>query len=191
VICTTQKVLQHFSPSRPPLNLNTYSHNQVFMAGSMHPLPEYRRSGKIGELYSETEIRATPERIWAVLTDFTEYPAWNPFIRSVRGNTIEGETITVDLRPSGATGMKIHPVILKVSPNRELRWVGRLFVRGLFDGEHVFAIKPLGDTRCLFVQHEYFSGLLLPLLETMLKKDTARGFAEMNEALKLRAETAR
>ena len=158
------------------------------MAGSMQHLPEYRKSRGTGELYSETEIRATPETIWAVLTGFSEYPAWNPFIRSVQGNMAEGERITVDLRPSGTTGMKIHPMLLKVSPNRELRWVGHLFVRGLFDGEHVFEIQPRGDTLCLLIQHEYFSGLLLPLLENMLKKDTARGFAEMNEALRLRAE---
>ena len=158
------------------------------MAGSMQNPPEYRKSGDTGELYSEIEIRATPERIWAVLTGFAEYPSWNPFIRSVRGNTVEGQRITVDLRPSGTTGMKIHPVLLNVSPNRELRWVGHFFVQGLFDGEHVFEIKPLGDALCLFIQHEYFSGLLLPLLENMLKKDTARGFAEMNEALRSRTE---
>lgn len=122
------------------------------------------------------------------LAGFTDYPSWNPFIRSVQGIAIEGETLTVDLRPSGSTGMKIHPVLVKVFPNRELRWVGHLLVRGLFDGEHIFEIKPLGDTRCLFIQHEYFSGLLLPLLENMLKKDTARGFVEMNEALRSRAE---
>ena len=158
------------------------------MTGSVQHLPEYRKSGNTGELYSEIEIHATPERIWKVLTGFAEYAAWNPFMRSIRGNPVEGERITVDLRPSGTTGMKMHPVLLKVVPCQELRWVGHLFVRGLFDGEHVFEIKTLGDHTCLFTQHEYFTGLLLPLLETMLKKDTARGFTEMNEALRTRAE---
>ena len=84
--------------------------------------------------------------------------------------------------------MTIHPVLIRVIPGRELRWRGHLFVRGLFDGEHVFEIRPQGDGTFLFVQHEYFSGLLIPLLENMLKTDTARGFAGMNEALKARAE---
>lgn len=61
-------------------------------------------------------------------------------------------------------------------------------MRGLFDGERVFGIQPLEGHRSLFIRHEYFSGLLLPLLETMLKRDTARGFFKMNEALKERAE---
>jgi hypothetical protein len=28
------------------------------------------------------------------------------------------------------------PKVLSVRPERELRWLGRLFVRGVFDGEH-------------------------------------------------------
>jgi hypothetical protein len=150
--------------------------------------PQYRKSGGTGELCSRILIRAPPGRIWEILTGFQKYPEWNPFIRSIAGNIVAGERITVDLRPSGGSGMKIRPVLLKVVPDQELRWRGNLFVRGLFDGEHVFEIRPSGDDTCLFVQHEYFSGVLLPLFENMLKTDTARGFAEMNEALKARAE---
>jgi hypothetical protein len=150
--------------------------------------PEYRKSGGMSELYSEIEVHATPERIWGILSDFQKYPDWNPFIRSIQGTGRVGEKITADLRLSGATGMKIRPVLLKVVPGREMRWRGHLFVPGLFDGEHVFEIRPLGEEICLFVQHEYYSGLLLPFLETMLKTDTARGFTEMNEALRTRAE---
>lgn len=155
-----------------------------------HLLPELRKFRQTRELYSEIEIHASPERIWEILSDFKSYPEWNPFIRSVQGTLVVGERITADLQPAGATGMKISPVLLKVDPGRELRWIGHLFIRGLVDGEHVFEIRPLGNDRCLFIQHEYFSGLLIPLIETMLNTDTARGFAEMNEALKARAEQA-
>jgi hypothetical protein len=154
----------------------------------LHILPELRKSRDTRELYSEIEIHASPERIWEILSDFKSYPEWNPFIRSVQGTLVVGERITADLRPAGANGTKINPVLLKVNPGRELRWIGHLFVRGLVDGEHVFEIRPLGNDLCLFIQREYFSGLLIPLIETMLKTDTTRGFADMNEALKARAE---
>ena len=101
---------------------------------------------------------------------------------------VESTRLTVYLKPSGAMGMTIKPVLLKVKLVHELRWKGKLLFPGLFDGEHVFEIKPLENGTCLFIQHEYFSGILLPLLETMLKNDTARGFYEMNEALRVRAE---
>jgi hypothetical protein len=157
------------------------------MTEVQHP-PEYRKSEHGGELWSAIEISAAPEKVWEILTAFAAYSDWNPFIRNIRGDLVEGGRITADIRPSGSMGMTMRPVLLTVNPPRELRWRGYLLVRGLFDGEHVFEIRPLEGHRSLFIQHEYFSGLLLPLLETMLKRDTARGFFEMNEALKDRAE---
>ncbi len=86
--------------------------------------------------------------------------------------------------------MSFRPTVLVADPNRELRWLGHLWVRGLFDGEHSFSIEPLGEGRVRFVQRERFGGLLLPLLSKMLDGDTRRGFEEMNRALKLRSESA-
>ena len=157
------------------------------MTEEQHP-PEYRKSERGGELWSAIEILATPERVWEILTAFAAYPDWNPFIRNIRGDLVEGGQITADLRPSGSAGMTIRPVLLTVNPPHELRWRGHLLFQGLFDGEHAFEIRPLGEHRSLFIQHEYFSGLLLPLLVPMLERDAARGFFTMNEALKERAE---
>jgi len=99
-----------------------------------------------------------------------------------------GGPITAELRPPGSAGMTIRPVLVKVDPPRELRWRGHIFFSGLFDGEHVFEIHPEDTGRCRFVQREIFSGDLLPLFTRMLKGSTARGFADMNAALKERAE---
>ena len=84
--------------------------------------------------------------------------------------------------------MTFRPKILNAEPNRELRWLGHLFVPGLFDGEHSFTIEPLGHARVRFVQREIFRGLLVPLFSRGLDRDTRRGFEEMNRALKERAE---
>ena len=37
------------------------------------------------ELITRIEIAAPVERVWSILADFTQYPRWNPFIRSVSG----------------------------------------------------------------------------------------------------------
>jgi len=73
-----------------------------------------------------------------------------------------------------------------VVPNRELRWLGRLGLPRLFDGEHIFQIEPLGPIRSRFVQRERFRGLLVPLLARSLSRDARRGFEEMNRALRER-----
>ena len=140
------------------------------------------------ELRSEIEIQASAERVWQLLTDFASFPQWNPFIRKATGNIRVGERLEVNIQPSGASGMTFRPTVLKAEPNRELRWLGHLLISGLFDGEHSFAIELLGEGRVRFTQREVFTGLLVPLFARGLDTDTRRGFEEMNQALKARAE---
>ena len=77
-----------------------------------------------------------------------------------------------------------------LEPGRELRWIGHLGTRGIFDGEHRFRIEPMGSDRVRFVQEERFSGVLAPLIMRFIRDSTMQGFAEMNAALKTRAEGA-
>ncbi|SNQ59168.1 SRPBCC domain-containing protein [Candidatus Methanoperedens nitratireducens] len=140
------------------------------------------------EVRTEIEINAPPERVWQLLTDFASFPLWNPFIRKASGEPRKGAQLEVYLQPSGAKGMTFRPKVLKAEPARELRWLGHFLIPGLFDGEHIFTIEPLGAGRVRFVQREIFTGILVPLFVRWLGKDTRRGFEEMNRALKLRAE---
>ncbi len=139
------------------------------------------------ELRTEIEIEATAGRVWEILTDFDSYPEWNPFIRSVTGEAELGAHLDVRIEPPGGREMGFKPTVLEAEPERELRWLGRLLVPGVFDGEHSFRIEPADDTHVRFLQAERFSGVLVPLFGKTLAR-TERGFGEMNEALKARAE---
>jgi len=140
------------------------------------------------ELRTEIDIDASAERVWTSLTDFATFPQWNPFIRRIRGTPVVGSKLEVFLQASGTKGMTFRPTVKKVERNRELRWLGHLGIRGLFDGEHVFEIHEAGTNRVRFVQREEFRGLLVPLLARSLDRDAHRGFEEMNRALRDRAE---
>jgi len=142
----------------------------------------------MNELCTEIEIQASDTRVWQLLTDFANFPKWNPFIRQAKGEVKVGAQLVIHVQPSGASGMTFKPVVLKVEPNRELRWLGRLLMPGLFDGEHTFTIETLEANRVRFTQREVFTGLLVPLFARSLNSDTQRGFEEMNQALKSRAE---
>jgi len=144
----------------------------------------------VKELRSEIEIEASAERVWRVLTDFDAYPEWNPFIRRVSGRPEVEERLVVRMRPSGTRGMTFRPTVMKVEPNRELRWLGHLLLPGIFDGQHIFEIEELERDRVRFVQREVFKGLLVPLLARSLDRDTQRGFEEMNRALRERIEVS-
>ncbi len=83
--------------------------------------------------------------------------------------------------------MRFRPTILSVRPERELRWLGHLFVPGIFDGEHYFLLEPIEEQRTRLTQGENFTGLLVALLSSTLSS-TKAGFEAMNMALKLQAE---
>jgi len=140
------------------------------------------------ELVSEIEIDAPPERVWSILSDFDKFPDWNPFIRAISGRTEKGQKLNVTLHPSGGRSLRISPTVLTAEPGRELRWIGHLGFPGLFDGEHIFELKPSGSGKTTFVQRELYGGVLLPFVTGMLRGETSRGFSEMNMALKQRAE---
>src|SRR5437899_1889011 len=100
---------------------------------------------------SRIDVGAPAERVWMVLTDFAAYPTWNPFITSIEGKLEIGSRPRVRIQPPGKSGMTFRPTIVEVAPPRELRWIGHLFVPGLFDGEHAFHLEDRGRT-CQF-QH--------------------------------------
>ncbi|MBE9167216.1 SRPBCC domain-containing protein [Pleurocapsales cyanobacterium LEGE 06147] len=140
------------------------------------------------ELYTEIEIEAPIERVWQILTDFTSFPDWNPFIRQIKGELQENKQLIVCIQPSGGDRMRFQPTVIKVQPNSELRWRGHFLIPGLFDGEHIFVLEPLDKNRVRFSQREIFKGLLVLLLSKKLDTETKRGFEEMNLALKRRVE---
>lgn len=140
------------------------------------------------QLRTHIEINASPERVWRILTDFAAYPHWNPFIPRASGSARRGERLTIRLQPVGGRGMTFRPTVLEADPRKRLRWIGRVLVPGVFDGEHSFTIEPLGEGRVRVVQQEHFSGLLVPLLARSLDRRTLPAFEQMNQALKRRAE---
>ena len=139
------------------------------------------------QLRADLEIEASGEHVWRVLSDFAAYPEWNPFIPRIDGEIRPGARLEVSIQPPGAKGMTFRPTVLKAEPNRELRWRGRLWIPGLFDGEHAFTIEPNAASRVRFIQSETFTGLLVPLVSGTLEA-TLRGFEDMNRALKRRVE---
>jgi hypothetical protein len=140
------------------------------------------------ELRTEIKIQASAEQVWQILTDFASFPQWNPFIRQAKGEAKAETRLEIYIQPSGTKGMTFKPLVLNAEPNRELRWLGHLLMSGLFDGEHIFTIETLEPNHVRFIQHEIFTGLLVPLFASKLDSDTRRGFEEMNHALKARAE---
>ena len=133
-------------------------------------------------LETSIQIHASPQRVWAVLTDRAAYPRWNPFIVSSDGQLKPGATLIN--RMHDATGdTTFTPVLQVVDPGHELQWIGRVGPGGIFDGQHTFTIQQIRPGLVLFTQREDFTGVAVPFYEGHLHADTLPMFRAMNAAL--------
>jgi hypothetical protein len=141
------------------------------------------------EIYTQIEIKSSPGVVWKILTDFANYPSWNPFIPRVEGELREGALLRIKIRPPSRKAQDYRVKILKIEEPREFRWLGHFLMPGLIDGEHFFEITPIGQNKVQFVQREYFRGILVPLTwKSFLNTYLRQGFEDSNQSLKNIAE---
>jgi hypothetical protein len=140
-------------------------------------------------LNTEIEINGSTEQVWSTFMDHDEYPNWNPFLKEITGSTSVGDNIKVTMQTEGNDPMLFEPVVLVNTENQEFRWIGKLFVKGFFDGEHVFTLEAMEPGKTKFVQRENFTGLFAGLFMRLIGEDTKVGFVAMNEALKSQVES--
>jgi hypothetical protein len=144
--------------------------------------------GQERRIETTVHLDARANEVWAVLTDFPAYGEWNPFITAISGLLAEDERLEVVFaQPDGKT-TAFRPRVLRVSPARQMRWLGKLGPGGLFDGEHYLVLEPQADGTTVLTHGERFTGVLVPLMSALLA-DTEQGFNSMNSALDARLKT--
>ena len=140
------------------------------------------------EVRSEIEIHSYPANVWRILIDFATYDRWNPFINKIIGLPTKGSKIDIYIETPSGKNRKYSPRITKVEEGRELRWFGKSSLPGFLNAEHIFTIEELQPERVRFIQREVFDGLLTTVFGKGLDTDIRKGFQDMNDALKKRAE---
>jgi hypothetical protein len=137
---------------------------------------------------TEILINSSPKKIWTILEKFEDYPNWNPFVKSIKGNVKVGNKIEVTITPPDSKSMTFKPKVLTNELHKELSWLGTLLFTGIFDGEHKFELVDNENGTSTFIQSENFKGILVPLFAKSLDNKTKRGFETMNQKLKELAE---
>jgi len=129
-------------------------------------------------------IRATPERIWALLTDAAGYTRWNHTVEKVDGKIAPGERVTV--HPKINPGRAFPVKVAEFEPPRRMVWTGGMPM-SLFKGERTFALnlRPNGEVE--FSMREEYTGLLAPLIGRSIP-DLQPAFDEFANDLKRAAE---
>jgi hypothetical protein len=135
------------------------------------------------------KIRAKPEKVWDILTKFSDYEEWNPVMTRIIGEANLGKKIEVHIRTIKGKNRIYHPTITKFEINKELRWQGRSFLPGIFEGERIFEIKEISSEEISLIHLEVFRGIGVKLFGNRLDEDLQESFEAMNIALKARAES--
>lgn len=133
---------------------------------------------------ASTTIAATPETIWAILTDASRYPEWDPTVDRIEGRIAPGEKITAytKLSPGRAFPVKVAEFV----PGQRMTWASGMPF-GLFKGARTFTLTPRGDGSTAFDLREVFSGPLLGLIGRSIPNMNG-AFEQFAAGLKRRAE---
>lgn len=135
---------------------------------------------------TKISIRATPERIWALLTDAGGYARWNNTVEKVEGNIAKDGRVTV--HPRNAGGRAFPAKVAEFEPLKRMVWSGGMPL-GLFRGDRVFTLTPGVSGEVEFSMREEFTGLLAPLFGRAIP-DLQPAFDEFARDLKRAAEAS-
>jgi hypothetical protein len=129
-------------------------------------------------------IQASPEAIWAILTDAPGYQVWDSGVERVEGAIAPGETIKV---VSKANPGRTFPVkVTEFSPGQRMTWSGGMPL-GLFKGVRTFTLAPGTDGATRFTVREEYTGPP-PAPDLALHARPRPSFRQFADGLKERAE---
>jgi len=136
---------------------------------------------------TKTSIRATPQAIWALLTDAPGYTRWNTTVDRVDGHIALGQKITVHAKISPGQAFPVK--VAELTAPERMVWRGGMPLGFLFKGERTFTLTPQSDGSVELSMREVFSGWFAPMITRSIP-DLQPAFEEFAAALKKRAESA-
>lgn len=128
------------------------------------------------------DVHASPDAIWAILTDAARYPTWNSTVMSLEGAIRPGERLR--LRVTLDPKRTFSPKVRKLDEN-EMVWTDGF--APMFRGVRIFRLTPKADGVTEFAMEEVFSGAMLPLIKGSLP-DFGAAFEAFARDLKRAAE---
>ncbi len=128
--------------------------------------PEARKSATTfrAECAVSCIIHATPERIWALLTDAAGMPRWNSTVTRVTGTIALGRSL--ELRVPIAPTRVFKPKVTLFEPCARMEWSDGM--APMFKGVRTFELAAQEDGTTMFTMREVFRGVLLPMIKGSL-----------------------
>jgi uncharacterized protein YndB with AHSA1/START domain len=130
---------------------------------------------------SEIEIKASPETVWAVLTDLPAWPAWNHRVQSVIGGEPVAKGAVFKWKSGGST---IRSTIQEVERPRQIAWTQSMMT---IRATQVWFLT-LREGRTVVRSEESFKGLVARLFRRSLQRALEESLSGWLKDLKAEAE---
>lgn len=128
-------------------------------------------------------IKAQPDKIWALLTNAKDFPRWNSTVQNIDGRIALGETIQLKVHAAPERVFKLK--VSEWTPNSRMVW--RDGAAPMFQGVRTYTLTPKSDGTTDFSMVEVFSGLMLLMIGGSLP-DFRPSFEQYAADLKKEAE---
>lgn len=127
-------------------------------------------------------IKAKPDRVWALMTNAGDFPRWNSTIKSIQGKIALGETIKLiaSIAPTRTFNLKV----IEFVPQKMMVWSDG---NAIFKGVRMYALTSKADGSTDFTMSEVYTGLMLPMIAGSLP-DFGPAFEQYVSDLKREAE---
>ena len=106
----------------------------------------------------ETVTSASPEAVWAILSDPSSYPSWHPVFVKVDGAFEEGALVKTTVREPGKADVALTSRVVTVKPLQEIHQ--RLGMPVVITSDHRWILEPEG-TGTRIIQDEIDVGLMV------------------------------
>lgn len=108
------------------------------------------------------KVDAPCQNVNAVLTDFTKYPEWNPYVvRAERKDSNSQIPFTMTVVESSGTSSRSHRVKVTRWQNDGFTWEGSTWPSWLLSWTESFETEAAGDHQCELLVTQRYQGLLL------------------------------
>ena len=137
------------------------------------------------EIRDEIEINASTDKVWATVIDFENYKNWNSQLTFLGGTVKPNGNLHLKLSATGAEPYEFKPDISYWQEEKQFAWIAKTGLPRIFDGEHFFELKDLGNGKTLLTNREEYTGILSQIFRQLpMMKTAPDGFKKMNLELK-------
>ncbi len=140
------------------------------------------------KIATQTEIRASAEKVWETLLQGEKYSEWNPYLQTMEGHPAPDGTLKVKIFFRGESPFQQQVQVTGFIPPRYFSFSWSHSLGGWwFQAEQVFRIKE-EEGRLIFHNELYVTGLRIRFGRKSMNLAAKLSMEHMNQALKERLE---